>query len=363
MDNREYTAMTLLDLSKAFDTLAHDLLLNKLSSYGIANKDLNLLKGYLSDRAQRVKVNNEFSDMLVVNRGVPQGSILGPFLFILFMNDFPAHMQTPPIMYADDITLLSSHRDLNTLNTRLNIQYQKSANWLKENQLILNQGKTVNITFSLSKTNTCMQKSAKLLGLYLDSNMSWNTHIDYLITILSRNLYLLRRLKNSLSLKFLCVAYHAFFHTHIGYSVLFWGGAARMNEIFRLQKRAVRILVGLSFTESCRGHFKSLKILTVPSHYIFSALLYIKCHISEFDRGTDIHNYNTRNKNSLLRPNVRLAKRNNAFQSIGIKFFNMLPPTLQLTSLAKFKKETKLLLISIEGYSFVEIENYLHGVL
>ena len=358
MEQRKYTSATLLDLTKAFDSLSHSILLYKLRLYGVSDRDLNLFRTYLSDRKQRVKSHAILSDTLSVNRGVPQGSVLGPFLFIIYMNDFPSFLGVPPIMYADDTTILVSNIDLQELNKSVELEVQRAEKWLNNNELVLNQEKTISITFSLNRKGISTCTSVKLLGLYLDSDMSWNTQIDSLIVTLARNLYLLRRLKSSLSLNFLCLSYHAFFHSHINYSILFWGGATRMQEIFTWQKRAIRTIFGLTHRESCRGKFKTLNILTVPCNFIFLAILYIKTNQSQFTSGTDIHTYNTRNKNLIVKPYLRLTKTNKTYVSIGVKYYNLLPITIKQLPLQKFKRVLKDILIEVEGYSLQEVENY-----
>ena len=310
-----------------------------MQHHGIRDKELKFYTLFLSARKQLVKHNNNYSELLNINRGVPQGSALGPFFFVIYMNDFPYNMSIPSILYADDTTILTGDNNLNYLNRLKEREMRKADAWFRHNKLLLNKNKTINILFSLSKevVECSPNNTAKFLGVFLDSDLSWNAHIDFLLRTLSKSLFVLRKLKFSLSLEYLCLSYHAIFHSHINYSILFWGGVRRMNEIFIYQKKAIRIILGLKTRESCRGRFREMNILTIPSTYVYHAVIYIKSHSDEYKLGLDNHNYLTRNKHKLTLPKTRLEKIRRSYAFQGVTFLNMLPTVISNLSLPRFK--------------------------
>ena len=364
LNSHRNTSTLFLDLSKAFDSLSHQLLLSKLKLYGIRDNSYDFIKSYLSDRHQVVKLRDKFSKQLITNCGVPQGSVLGPFLFLLFMNDFPTYIQIPTVIYADDTTLMISDSNINDLNDKTQEILAKASLWFDANELMLNTDKTTNILFSTNKEIRKLNSNnqTKLLGVYLNDDLSWNSHIDSLLKTLSKSLYILRKLKTLLSMKYLCLSYHAYFHSHISFSILFWGGVPRLNEVFILQKRAIRIICGLLKRESCRGHFKRLNILTVPSTYVLNSVLYVKKHLKSFKLRDEIHSYNTRGKKKIDKPKLRLELIRRSYVNQGIELFNLLPKSIQDLTYIRFRRTLKELLIQGEAYSTQEIHNLILGL-
>ena len=197
MDNKQFALSIFLDLSKAFDTLDHQIVLGKLKHYGVKGTSLNLLKSYLSNRPQIVSYNNTISNKLSIETGVPQGSILGPLLFIIYLNDIiNACSLFRPVIYADDTALLTtlelSTNPTQNIQTNLNDELEKINMWFKVNKLSLNQNKTkamlfhpsqkkpVNIDIMIEGKRIEIVKEFKYLGITLDSHLSWKPHITYL---------------------------------------------------------------------------------------------------------------------------------------------------------------------------------------
>uniref|UniRef100_A0A1B6J5X4 Reverse transcriptase domain-containing protein n=1 Tax=Homalodisca liturata TaxID=320908 RepID=A0A1B6J5X4_9HEMI len=145
---KKETSAVLLDLSKAFDIVPHNVLIKKLQSYYSKGKELLLMETYLTDRYQFVKISEEKSDVLRVLSGVPQGSVLGPFLFVIFVNDLPAFIPDKCILYADDKTLLTSSANSETNCIVKNYMVERSKLWFCVNQLSVNSSKTEEIVFS-----------------------------------------------------------------------------------------------------------------------------------------------------------------------------------------------------------------------
>ena len=208
--NGMYTLALFLDLSKAFDTLEHKVLLDKMYRYGIRGTSLNWFKSYLENRKIRVKCQVassgklEYSDYQTVNYGTPQGSCLGPLIFLIFTNDLNLHLNhCASILFADDTTLYKTHRHLNYLKWCIQDDMQTLTDWFKANKLTLNLEKTICLLFQQS--GSCKEleitidtvtirtsEETKFLGMWLDHHLTWSSHIQKLTTKLKRNINLLK---------------------------------------------------------------------------------------------------------------------------------------------------------------------------
>jgi hypothetical protein len=325
------TNAKMIDLSKAFDVVPHKELLKKLNYYSIANNELSLLQSYLTDRYQFVKIGNQKSDLLKVISGVPQGSVLGPLLFTIFINDLPLFVPEKCILYADDTTFLSNHT-----NSKIIMNYieERSELWFAANNLIVNNDKTEDITFSLCNIDN---KSVKLLGIHLDTKLSWDVHTQNICTRLARVLFLLRKLKLYTNNELVINSYYAFFHIHLIYGITLWGNSAGSKDVFKWQKKAIRSIKNLRNIESCRQHFADLGILTVPCLFILHCLLNVKEKINEFNQRSAYHNHNTRYKDHIDSQQVRLKKTQKHSVILGIKLFNKLPTPAREVTQKRFK--------------------------
>jgi hypothetical protein len=360
-ENRNLTLVTFMDISKAFDTISHSLLLSKLQDYGINGIANDIFKSYLLNRKQTVKINGKFSQERSIHRGVPQGSVLGPILFVLYMNDFPNALIGSTTLYADDATILTTHHDLDSLKAECNINMNNAQRWLTENDLVLNESKTVNIMFSLNKNITNMNSinNTKYLGIYIDNSLTWNNHIDKIISRLSKSVFIMRKIKDCLTINCLQLVYLGYFHSVITYGILLWGIASRTSEVFLWQKKALRILLNLPCYESCRGGFKKLNIMTVYSLFVYQLLIYMKINLASFNTNDTYYQFETRGKNLITVPRTRLAKIQNSYKVLGPIFFNLLPICFRTLSFRKFKRIARSILIESEGYSIEEIRQYL----
>lgn len=356
-ENRQLVCTTLVDLSKAFDSISHPIILEKLKLYGVENTELNLLKSYLENRKQMVVVGNEKSKIKDVQLGVPQGSILGPLLFVIFINDLPSYMCGNTILYADDTTFYGIDSDHMTAHLKVQDMLKRSHSWFNANSLKVNEGKTENIIFNLKKTEI-EKKTIKLLGIFLDNKLNWEAQTANVVTRLSRVLFLLRKLRSCVSRDVLITAYFAFFHPHLLYGIRLWGNSPGAKHVFVCQKKAIRILMGVKSQESCSNLFQQLRIMTVPSLYIYCNLLHVKENLGSFTQRLSIHEHSTRNHSKLDLPSFRLSKCTDSHLYLQYKLFNKLPISAIGLSIGKFKTILKHWLMS---KAFYKIEDYLNN--
>ena len=209
----EYAIGIFCDLSKAFDTLDHEILLTKLDHYGVRGTWLAWLRSYLTNRHQYVEMNGVKSDLAPITVGVPQGSILGPLLFLIYINDLPAAVnKLIPVLFADDTNLVIKGKNLSELITTINEELENLSDYFKANKLKLNAGKTKlvcfrkkglkldssNLNIKLDETNLPFQKSATFLGITLDEHLTWEDHCNLVGNKMSRNTGVLNRVKKAL---------------------------------------------------------------------------------------------------------------------------------------------------------------------
>jgi len=274
---------------------------------------------------------------------VPQGSILGPLLFLLYINDLPqiTNVNSKFVLFADDTSVIIANPDPFNFRTNLNKITHDIYEWFETNLLSLNLGKTHYIQF-VTKNNSpndldiihgskkiTTVNSTKFLGLTLDSTLSWRPHIDTIAPKLSWAGFALRIVKPLLSPESLRMVYFSYFHSIMTYRIIFWGNSRHRNVIFRLQKRVIRIITGIRKRYSCREYFRTLKILPLQSQYILSLLLFVIDNKDHFRKNSEVHHINTRNKSSLHQPLSNLSIYQKGAYYIGIRVFNSLPPQIR----------------------------------
>ena len=223
---KEHAISIFMDLSKAFDTIDHKILICKLSHYGIRGTVLSWFKDYLNNRQQYVSFQSIESHKLKIQCGVPQGSILGPLLFILYINDIIKSSPTLNfILFADDTNIFYSHKDLDILNATLNSELSKIQLWLKCNKLSLNIKKTnymyfrnvhsppVKCNININGAPLIEKDSIKFLGITIDCHLTWYDHVRNIISAVSRNIGILYKLRYLISTKSLFFIMLSFFLT------------------------------------------------------------------------------------------------------------------------------------------------------
>lgn len=359
------------DLSKAFDCVDHQTLLMKLRHYGLRATSLKLISSYLDNRIQKVEINNVQSSGSVVKIGVPQGSILGPFLFLVYINDLPYMVQNMSeiVLFADDTSLIFKINRQEKQFDNANITLSHVLNWFTANNLVLNSKKTKCIKFTLPNVRAAETKmfidkdkldlveETVFLGITIDSKLQWGPHIMKLAHRLSSAAYAVNKIRLITDVATARLVYFSYFHSVMSYGILLWGRADDMQTIFMLQKRAIRFIYKLAYRESLRELFKDINILTVACQYIFENIMYVRKNMTSFKKNCDCHAVNTRNKNKLAVPKFRLSKVSTSFMGYCVRFYNKIPEAILNLSEQKFKKRIKY---SLCKKAYYHIDEYLN---
>lgn len=381
IDNKEPVTVLFLDMSKAFDCVDHNRLLTKLYRYGIRGSTYDWIKSYLCNRNQAVELINysELSRSRVCYRtdfihnmyGVPQGSVLGPLLFLMYINDLPDSISHDCVLFADDTTIAIRGKNLNSYEFEINDTLRRTIEWLSANNLKANVSKTKYMQFypyqaKPQKLNVKYQgqtvqetMSSNFLGITLDSHCNWKDHISNLCSKLNRFIHALRRVSQRVSRQAAITAYNGYISSLIRYGILLWGNATDIDRVFILQKRSLRAIFMMRQIESCRRIFIDNNILTVPCLYVETVCNFVHKHR---------HFYSTLNvfserlkerfQHKLYRPKTNLTIAYKSSYQMGVKIYNALPDNFKNLKMAVFRKSIKKWLIQNCFYSVNEFLNY-----
>ena len=354
-----------IDFQKAFDTIDHSILLTKLSMYGINGIFLELIKNYLTNRFQSVRLDDCLSPPLPITKGVPQGSVVGSLLFLWFINDLPnvSHIFTS-VLFADDLALSFKSNNIDDCNRICNIELQRIFEWSASNKLSINYGRNKSYfmvhTFSnldpnsliLNINNTTLENmsQAKYLGVILDTKLKYNKHIDYIAEKISKSIGILYKLKKlQVSTSILKQIYYSLIYSILNYNICSYGGAydTHLNRLLLLQKRAIRIICGESFIAHTDPLFYRTRILKIHDMYRLNIAAYMfeARHSGNYDR---THRYPTRSFNDLVPSHARLTVTQNSINVCGPNIWNSIPQEIRdLPTLSIFKNNYKNYLISL----------------
>ena len=282
------------DLQKAFDTCSHEILLKKLHKIGIRGIELEWFANYLKDREQLVSVNGIVSGKKYNRTGVPQGSILGPLLFLIYINDLPNVTTLLTLLFADDTSLLISGKNLAEIIPILNGELWKICTWFRANKLSLHPEKTKFMIFTRNESQICYEElniclnynnpdesnpdlikklnyinskskipAIKFLGVFLDPQLNFKYHIETLRKTISKSLFIMKKCRSFLSENALTTLYYTLIHCHLNYCCEIWssGPTSSVKCLFLQQKKAIRIITNSRYNEHTEPLFKSKEIL------------------------------------------------------------------------------------------------------
>ena len=362
LNKNEFNLNLYLDLKKAFDTVSHQILIKKLEYYGVRGLPLSLFESFLSERSQYVKIGKEISSLRQNTIGIPQGSNLGPVLFLIYVNDICGSTATvDPILFADDTTLINSNSDYDALITEMNSDLTSIKKWTLANRLTVNVQKTNAIVFSnklkpdntenrllLSGEEVQFADAVKYLGVYIDSKLKFGEHIRTISGKLARNTGLLYHIRHNLPMTARLNYYYGFIFPFLNYNIILWGGtySSHLNCLEVQHKRTIRTLADLPYLSHTSPTFKKLGILKLNDLYRYNLCIFVfknRDTINFWSR----HDYNTRLRNNAVPSFNRLTISQRSVYYMGPKCWNELPDSLKIeTKLASFKKNLKKFYLS-----------------
>lgn len=352
INENEYTVCLYVDLTKAFDSVHHQTLLEKLEALGFRGPTLKLFKSYLSNRQQYLVTEDDhtgkrlISNGYTIKRGVPQGSVLGPILYLLYVNELPKLLNHITTSFADDTSIVIRSTGV-TVDKIISV-LESLNEWYQQNNLKLNISKT-NIMEFKNKQNIAIEfKNEKLnptndtmfLGVNIDSELNWKEHIYYISSKLSSFNYALKILATTVNRAASLSAYYAYVQSRLKYGIIFWGNSVEAERLFKIQKACIRSMFQLDYNATCKNTFKNEKILTVPSIYIYECACFVKLNYELFSNKELIHTYDTRGTvNPYLNPaqTTRTKVQKSAPYQL-IRIYNALPNQVKQMPIKDYKK-------------------------
>ena len=347
IDRGDVVVGIFLDLKKAFDTVNHTILLRKLYNYGIRGKAYEWMKEYLHERKQFVTFNGTDTNSEFISCGVPQGSILGPLLFLLYINDIASvSKMILPIIFADDTNIFLSGKDVNDTISIFNHELSKIMNWLNSNHLSINIMKTNYMIFKpprkkiqqsveMKINSSIIEKveTTKFIGVLLDPTISWIKHIQYIRNKISRGLGIIAKAKKVFSIPTLITLYNSFVFPYFIYCIEVWGKAAdtHLASLVKLQKRVVRTIKSAPYFSESKPIFKDLNLLNFSDIYKqrINTFMFkfvknmLPAVVNElFVRNHDLNRRTTRQNFKLNIPYCRTALYQRTIKYQGVKEWN-----------------------------------------
>ena len=359
LDENQYVGAILMDLSKAFDCLPHELIIGKLKAYGIADNALQLLSSYLKDRKQCVQIGNDRSAFLDIIKGVPQGSILGPLLFNIFINDiFYFITESSLYNYADDNTLTFWHKSFDVMKNILETEGSQLVDWFQDNHMQANPDKFQGLAigkktydrkpvFDIKGINIECTDDVKLLGVDIDYQLNFNTQITNICRKASRQINVLKRIGQHLPLACRKLIYHSFIMSSFNFCPLVWHNCSKRNtnKLERLHYRALKFIYQ-DFSSSYDDLIERAGVSTLEMRRMRQLAIEV-FKILAGDRPTYMSNlvipknskYSCRYSNLLEVPSVQSEKHGkNSFRFKSVKIWNSLPEHIRAsTKFSNFK--------------------------
>lgn len=343
-----------LDLAKAFDTVPHDNLLHVLHQYGVRGTVWNLIKNYLSDRYQKLKVNNTFSKNQKIQMGIPQGTVMGPILFIIYMNSLlTLEVSGTLISYADDTVVLFKGKNWEETKEKTQLGLDRIKHWLESFKLTLNLSKTSYMAFSITSANrpnfshisinNCSIQEVshvKYLGIIIDKHLKWNYHINHLTQKIRKLVYKFYLLRSILNRQLLITIYKALIESIIRYGILVWGGMYKngIQKLLIIQKYILKTIYFKNKTYPTSLLY-SIETSDVRTLYITTVCNHLHNH--DHLKTPLNHHYSTRN---VTNSHVSIPLNHKSLQMrhlnyLGPKMYNIIPSYIKCYKSKLFTKQ------------------------
>lgn len=366
LDQGRFNGIVFIDLQKAFDTIDHAILITKLKFYGIDSKSLGWFSSYLSHRSQQCSINGALSSPCEVSHGIPQGSNLGPLLFLIYINDLPNCLSVAtPRMFADDTSISVASESTSELESTLNLELEKIHDWLTANRLSLNVTKTevmvmasrqkltahgdLSINVHINNQNIKQVENAKTLGVTIDKNLNWSAHIQELVKKVSSAISILKRSRPYITKQTAIQVYDALILPHLDYCSEVWDGlgVTLIDRLQKLQNRAARTITSSNYDIRSKDILENLNWKTLDiRRKKQKAILMFKimsglapAYLQEMftENKTSYKLRNSEQSLTLPKPKTEYMKR--SFAYTGAKLWNAIPLHIKKsTSIATFKK-------------------------
>lgn len=381
LDARKPAICLFVDLAKAFDTVSHPDLLETLENFGFRGSAHRLMTSYLSGRKQCVTLDNEVSSTRVVSFGVPQGTVLGPILFILYVNSlFDLQIPAEITSFADDTVFFFEDNNWENLKQKVVTAFPLIVEFFNSKLLTINFKKTIYLPFTSYEPNLPgygeinipingntiqikSSKTVKYLGITLDSNLKWNAHMKNLTQKIRYLVYKFKFLKNILDLKHLKIIYHALVQTHLSYGIIAWGGVTKnhLRNLETVQKWILKIMLNRPYTYPSEDLYKEAEIMDIRQVFALTLLLHQRKNIS-LAKNID-HKYNTRTRiNSIDIPRMLKTIGQRSYSYLAPKLYNDIPFHFKrMNSFSLFKSKIKTWILNTPRtriHQIIDSKNY-----
>lgn len=311
------------------------------------------------------------SKPIKINNSIPQGSVLGCILFLIYINDLPKSINQSCVLFADDISLITSCKTNINLNEQLTDIFNNIANWMTDHNLDINYTKTkimqfrpyqktpLDINFIYNNTKLECVNTFTLLGLNIDTNINWKNHVQKITKKLSSFTYALKELRKATDLSTSLSAYYAYAYAWIRYGIILWGNSVDAQDLFITQKKCIRILSNIKVPETCRPCFRKLKILTLISIYILEICKFVRKYPQYFLKQSDFpRRFKSRYEHNLVLPTSKLSIHSSGPNVMAVKIYNKIPEKIKLLEKYNiFERQLKEMLIEKTYYTLDEYFN------